>query len=229
MNQCQKESQRHGFCSKHLSQMREPMHRFVGSMGNFPHAAALPFLAEYYPRRFDYIPPPPPTLPFYHPIVQVPSTGFSNTHPLRSFSTPSLSSATTAALLVNSNHSPSAFVPLIPMVRQHSVDITPSPVLSNNTDSSTRHLSEDDDDDDDAEIDIESMPSPSKLILFTKKQNKNCNDVFSIAAVKRFRSENLDNDKYHYNNSNSNSVSSICQDVLPKMMTTVSVVEQSSS
>ena len=163
MNQCQKESQRHGYCSKHLSQMREPMHRFVGSMGNFPHAAALPFLAEYYQRRFDYGPPQPPALPFYHhPNVQISSTGLPNIHPLRSVSTPSLSSSATTSLLINPNHSPSAFVPLIPIVRQHSVDITPSPVLSNNTDSSTRHLS---DDDDDAEIDIESIPSPSKLYM----------------------------------------------------------------
>ncbi len=161
MNQCQKESQRHGFCSKHLSQMREPMNRFVGSMGNFTHAAALPFLAEYYQRRFDYGPPPPPSaLSFYHPVLQqVPSTGISNIHPLRSFSTPSLSSPTT--LLVNSNHSSSAFVPLIPMVRQHSVDMSSSRALSNHTYSSTRRLSEDDDD---VEIDIESIPSPSELI-----------------------------------------------------------------
>jgi hypothetical protein len=135
MNQCQKESQRHGFCSKHLSQMREPIHRFVGSMGHFSHAAALPILAEYYQRRFDYAPPPPP-LPFYHP--------------LRSFSSPSLSSPPTT-LLVNSNHSSSAFVPLIPIVRQHSADIS----------SSIRHLSVDEDDDG-VEIDIESLPSPSK-------------------------------------------------------------------
>jgi len=159
MNQCQKESQRHGFCSKHLSQMREPMHRFVGSMGDFPHAAALPFLTEYYQRRFDYVPSiPPSTLPFYHSIVQGgggSSTCLSNFYPLRSYSTPSLSSPT--ALLVNSNHSSSAFVPLIPMVRQHSVDIT----SSNRADSLTRHLSEDDDNDE--EIDIESVPSPSKL------------------------------------------------------------------
>ena len=133
-------------------------------MGNFPHAAALPFLAEYYQRRFDYGPIPPPSpLPFYHPIVQGSSTSLSNLHPLRSFSTPSLSSPTT--LLVNSNHSPSAFVPLIPMVRQHSVDITPSPCYYQHQYMihSTRHLSEDDDD---AEIDIESLPSPSKLTEF---------------------------------------------------------------
>jgi hypothetical protein len=158
MNQCQKESQRHGFCSKHLSQMREPMHRLVGSMGNYPHAAALPFLTEYYQRRFDYIPP----MPFYHPMAQGPSTCLSNLQTIRSYSTPSLSSpiTTTRTLLVDSNHSPSAFVPLMPMVRQHSVDITPSLILSNRADSSTRHLSEDDDND--AEIDIESVPSPSK-------------------------------------------------------------------
>ncbi len=217
VNQCQKESQRHGFCSKHLSQMREPIHRFVGSIGNFPHAAALPFLAEYYQRRFDYVPSPPPALPFYHPIVQGSSTNLSNVHPLRSFSTPSLSSPSTT-LLGNSNHAPSAFIPLIPMARQHSVDITSSPVLSNRTDSSTRHLSEEDDDD--AEIDIESVPSPSKLIEFLKIIKFEI--YFFLVAVKRFRSEN---DK----NSNSNSVSSICQDVLPKLMTTVSVVEPSSS
>jgi len=161
MNQCQKESQRHGFCSKHLSQMREPMHRFVGSMGNYPHAAALPFLTEYYQRHFHYGPPPPSALPFYHSIVQGSSTSLTNLHPLRSFSTPSLSSPTT--LLVNSNHSSSAFVPLMPMVRQHSVDMTPSPMLTHRTYSSTRHLSEDDDD---VEIDIESIPSPSRLIEF---------------------------------------------------------------
>lgn len=147
MNQCQKESQRHGYCSKHLSQMREPINRFLGSTANFPHAAALPFLAEYYQRRFDYI--PSPTSPYYHPIVQGSSTNF---HSLRSFSTPSL--------LVNSTPSSSAFVPIIPIVRQHSIDTTSSSLLSNRTDSSTRHLSEDDDDD--AEIDIESIPSPSK-------------------------------------------------------------------
>ncbi|CAF1536860.1 unnamed protein product [Adineta steineri] len=201
MNQCQKESQRHGYCSKHLSQMREPMSRFVGTIGNFPHAAALPFLAEFYPHRLDYGPPPSSTLPYYHHLVQAQSAGLSNMHPLRSFSTPSLSST---ALLVNSNHSPSAFVPLIPMIRQHSVDITPSPILSNHRDSSTRRLSEDDDD---VEIDIESIPSPT---------------------VKRFRTNIIENDK-DTNNSNSNSMSSICQDVLPKLMTTVSVVEPSSS
>ena len=43
-----------------------------------------------------------------------------------------------------------------------------------------------------------------------------------VLAVKRFRSEM---DK----TSNSNSVSSICQDVLPKLMNTVSVVEPSTS
>jgi hypothetical protein len=159
MNQCQKESQRHGFCSKHLSQMREPMHRLVSSMGNFPHAAALPFLTEYYQRRFDYV----PSIPFYHPMAQGSSTCLSNLHPIRSYSTPSLSSPlTTRALLVNSNHSSSAFVPLIPMVRQHSVDINSSLISSNRADSSTHHLSEDDDDDNDEEIDIESIPSPSK-------------------------------------------------------------------
>jgi len=69
MNQCQKESQRHGFCSKHLSQLREPTHRFPGSMTNVPHAGTLPFLNGFY---F------PPSLPFYHQF--------------RSYSTPSLSS-----------------------------------------------------------------------------------------------------------------------------------------
>ena len=217
MNQCQKESQRHGYCSKHLSQMREPMHRFVGSMGNFPHAAALPFLTEYYQRRFDYPPAlPPPTLPFYHPIVQGTSAGLSNLHSFRSYSTPSLSTS-----LVNSNHSPSAFVPLVPIIRQHSVDITPSPVLSNRTDSSTRHLTDDDDDDDDVEIDIESVPSPSEFLFLNNIKSLQYFSRF-LLAIKRFRSEN---DK----NSNSNSASSICQDVLPKLMTTVSVVEPSSS
>jgi hypothetical protein len=125
-------------------------------MGNFHHAAALPFLAEYYQRRFDYGPMPvPPT--FYHPVVQVSPTGLSSIHPLRSFSTPSLSSATT--LLVNSNHSSSAFGPLIPIVRQHSVDTASTSVLYNNRDLSARRSIEDDD----ADIDIESLPSPSKL------------------------------------------------------------------
>jgi hypothetical protein len=166
MDQCQKESQRHGFCSKHLSQMREPntlshhMQRFVGSIGNFPHVAALPFLAEFYQRRFDYGPPPPPPPPlssFYHPMIQIPPTT------LRSYSTPSPSSTTT--LLVNSNQSPSAFVSLMPIVRQHSVDISPppsssssTPILSNNTNSFRRRSSEEDD----SEIDIETLPSPSK-------------------------------------------------------------------
>ncbi|UJR13337.1 hypothetical protein I4U23_000355 [Adineta vaga] len=205
MNQCQKESQRHGFCSKHLSQMREPMNRFVGSMATFPHAAALPFLADYYQRRFDYVPPTSPIFPFYHPNAPMSSSsssnGFPNIHPLRSFSTPSL---TTTPLLVNPNHSPSAFVPLIPIIRQHSVDLSRSPVLSDHRNSPlTRRLSEDDDD---VEIDIESVPSPT---------------------VKRFRSNIIRNDKN--NNSNSNSMSSLCQDVLPKLMTTVSVVEPSSS
>jgi hypothetical protein len=174
MDQCQKESQRHGFCSKHLSQMREPntfsqhMHQFVGSVGNFNHAAALPFLAEFYQRRFDFshIPPPLPT--FYHPMVQVPaplSTAMNTMHPFRSYSTTS-----SPTLLVNSKHSPSAFLPLTPSARQRSVDITPppsssssTPVLSNNTNSSVRRSSEDDD----SEIDIETLPSPSKI----KKKN----------------------------------------------------------
>lgn len=179
MDQCQKESQRHGFCSKHLSQMREPnafsnhMQRFVGSIGNFPHVSALPFLAEFYQHRFDYgpmppLPPPPPQLsPFYHPMIQIPSTT------IRSYSAPSPLSTTTTttppSLLVNSNQSPSAFVPLIPIIRQHSVDITPppsassssTPVLSSNTNSSTRRSSEEDD----SEIDIETLPSPSKINL----------------------------------------------------------------
>lgn len=199
MNQCQKESQRHGFCSKHLSQMREPMQRLVDSIGHFPHAAALPFLREYYQHRFDYPLTLPPTttstaLPFYSPMM---SDSF------RSYSTPSLSSP--SSILVNSN----PFVPLMPIVRQHSAEIT----------SSNRHLS-DDDDDDDVEIDIESIPSPSKF--------RNCSFQFNIClfrlllAVKRFRSE-------IEKTSNSNSVSSICQDVLPKLMNTVSVVEPSTS
>jgi hypothetical protein len=150
--------------------MREPntlsnhMQRFVGSMGNFPHIAALPFLAEYYQRRFEYgpippPPPPPPLTPFYHPIIQIPSTI------LRSYSTPSPSSTTISQ--VNPNQSPSAFIPLMPAIRQHSVDISPpsssssssTPVLSNNTNLSTRQLSEEDD----SEIDIETLPSPSMI------------------------------------------------------------------
>ena len=190
MEQCQKESQRHGFCSKHLSQLREPnafsqqMQRLVGAIGSFPHAAALPFLAEYYQRRFEYgplsapLPPPPPPPPsalssLYHPIGQVSnqSAGLNAMRSLGSFSTPASPSTTTTtttkALLVNTNQSPSAFISLLPMGRQHSVDITspPSsssstPVLSNNTDSSRRRSSDDDDEDDDSEVDIESLSSP---------------------------------------------------------------------
>jgi hypothetical protein len=171
MEQCQKESQRHGFCSKHLSQMREPntfshhMQRFVGSMGNFPHVTALPFLAEFYQRRFDYgpIPPPPPLSTFYHPMIPIPPTTMNTAPVIRSYSTPSPSS--TAALLVNSNRSSSAFLPLLPIVRQHSVDMTPPlsssssiTVLSNHTNSSIRRSS----DEDDSEVDIETLPSPSK-------------------------------------------------------------------
>ena len=97
VDQCQKESQRHGYCSKHLSQMREPnalsqhMHRFVGPMGNLHHAAvALPFLAEFYQRRFDFGSMPAPLSSFYHPIVQLPPpSASSNTmHTLRSYSSP---------------------------------------------------------------------------------------------------------------------------------------------
>lgn len=142
MNQCQKESQRHGFCSKHLSQMREPMQRLVDSIGHFPHAAAFPFLTEYYQRRFDYNLPIPSPSSFYPSILPE-----SSLHSFRSYSTPSL--------LVNST---SAFVPIMPMVRQHSAEIS----------SSTRHQS----DDDDVEIDIESIPSPSKafrLYLFNRQ------------------------------------------------------------
>jgi hypothetical protein len=55
---------------------------------------------------------------------------------------------------------------------------------------------------------------------------------FCIIAVKRFRSHIIGNDKdnnNNNNNSNSNSMSSDCQEILPKMMTTVSVVEPSTS
>ncbi|CAF1421128.1 unnamed protein product, partial [Adineta ricciae] len=151
IDQCQKESQRHGFCSKHLSQMREPhalnhhVQRFMGSMGNFHPANALPLLAGIYQRSLEY-PPMPPTLPAFYPIVQLAPATLNSMPPLRSFSTPSPSSTTTtaAALLVNSNQSPSAFAPLISVARQHSADITPppsssssTPVLSNNTTSSS--------------------------------------------------------------------------------------------
>jgi hypothetical protein len=182
MDQCQKESQRHGFCSKHLSQMREPntfshhMQRFAGSIGTFPHVAALPFLAEFYQHRFDYssIPAPPPLSSFYHSMIHMPPPTTLNTMPvLRSYSTPSPSS--TATSLVNSNQSPSAFLPLIPIIRQHSVDVTspPSslsstPVLSNNTNSSIRRSS----DEDDSEIDIETLPSPSSKRLRCDNKNK---------------------------------------------------------
>lgn len=175
IDQCQKESQRHGFCSKHLSQMREPtafsqqMHRFVGSVGNFHPATALPFLAEFYQHRFDYgpiLPPPPPPIPSIYPsTVQVLPATLNTISPLRSYSTPSPSSTT--ALLVNPTQSISAFVPLTPNARQHSVDLTPppssssssTPVLSNNTNSSIRRST----DDDDSDIDIETLPSPSKI------------------------------------------------------------------
>jgi hypothetical protein len=194
IDQCQKESQRHGFCSKHLSQMREPnafsqqIQRFVGTMGNFHSVAALPFLAEFYQHRFDYgpilPPPPPPPMPvpsMYHPPVQLLSNSLNTMSPLRSYSTPSPSS--TIALLVNTNQSPSAFAPLAPIVRQHSVDLTPSPssssstpVLSNNTNSSIRRTSNDDDDSD---IDIETLPSPT---------------------IKRLRCDNHEKDKYNNTN-----------------------------
>ncbi|CAF0726778.1 unnamed protein product [Rotaria sordida] len=192
IDQCQKESQRHGFCSKHLSQMREPnafsqqMQRFVGSMGNFHHIAAYPFLAELYQHRFDYgpiIPPPPPPLPtvpsIYHPTAPVLPNGLNTLSSLRLYSTPSPSSTT--SLLVNPNQSPSAFVPLIPVVRQHSVDLTPppsssssTPVLSNHTNSSIRRST----DDDDSDIDIETLPSPTS---------------------KRLRCDYNGNGKYNYN------------------------------
>ena len=151
--------------------MREPntfsnhMQRFVGSLGNYPHVATLPYLAEFYQRRFDCgpIPPPPPLPTFYHPMISIPTATLNSIPLLRSYSTPS-------PTLVNSNQSPSAFVPLLPIVRQHSVDITPppsssssTPVLSNNTNSSIRRSSEEDD----SEIDIETVPSPSKM----KKNN----------------------------------------------------------
>ena len=174
MNQCQKESQRHGFCSKHLSQMREPMQRLVDSIGHFPHAAALPFLREFYQHRFDYpltLPPTTAPLPFYPSIISD-----SSLHSFRSYSTPSLSSSSPA--LVNSNPSTSAFVPLMPMVRQHSVEITSS--SSNRTDSSIRHLS-DGDDDDDIEIDIESIPSPSKSLFFYPSDTSRCSSSETIS------------------------------------------------
>lgn len=170
MDNCQKESQRHGFCSKHLSQLREPnafsqhMQRFVGQMSNLSHATALPMLADFYPRRFEYgnIPAATVAPAFFHSTIQIPSPlNALHSAALRSYSTPSPSSSN-PNFLVNSNHSPSAFVPLLPIIRQHSVDITspPSsssstPVLSNQTDSSVRRLSEDEDSD----VDIETVPS----------------------------------------------------------------------
>ncbi|CAF3458188.1 unnamed protein product [Rotaria socialis] len=196
IDQCQKESQRHGFCSKHLSQMREPnafsqqMQRFVGSMGSFHPVAALPFLAEFYQHRFDYgpilsqshpPPPPPPPMPsMYSSTIHVLPNGLNTLSPIRSYSTPSPSSTTT--LLVTSNQSPSAFGPLLPIARQHSVDLTPpsssssssTPVLSNNTNSSIRRST----DDDDSDIDIETLPSP---------------------ICKRLRGDYSENGKYHNN------------------------------
>lgn len=156
--------------------MREPntlthqMQRFVGTMSNFPPAAALPLLADFYQRRFEYgaiaPPPPPPPAPipaFFHSMIPIAGTTLHSMPLMRSYSTPSPSSI--PSTLVNSNQSSSAFIPLIPVARQHSVDITPppsssssTPVLLNNTNSSTRRLSEDDD----SEIDIETLPSPSK-------------------------------------------------------------------
>lgn len=156
--------------------MREPsafsnhMQRFVGSMPGFPPIPTLPFLADFYHRRLDYgsiapPPPPPPPSSFYHPMIQI-SPAVLNAMPiLRSYSSPSSSTTTT---LVNSHSSPSAFVPLIPVVRQHSLDISPpssslssTPALSNNTNFSIRRSS----DEDDLEVDIETLPSPSKTSM----------------------------------------------------------------
>jgi hypothetical protein len=148
--------------------MREPntfsnhMQRFVSPLGNFPHIAALPYLAEYYQHRFDYGSIPATAPPFYPSMIQIPPTVLNAIPLLRSYSTPS----PTTNPLVNSNQSPSAFIPLMPVVRQHSVDISPpssssssTPVLSNNTNPSIRQLSEEDD----SEVDIETLPSPSKI------------------------------------------------------------------
>ncbi|CAF4544563.1 unnamed protein product [Rotaria sp. Silwood2] len=217
IDQCQKESQRHGFCSKHLSQMREPnafsqqMQRFVGSMGNFHHIAAFPFLAELYQHRFDYgpiLPPPPPPPPpppssavpsIYHSTVPVLPNALNTISSLRSYSTPSPSSTT--PLLVNPNQSPSAFVSLIPVARQHSVDLTPppsssssTPVPSNNTNSSVRRSS----DDDDSDIDIETLPPPSKMQNKTNISSEK-QDSFFLLANKRLRCDYNENGKYNYN------------------------------
>ena len=180
VEQCQKESQRHGFCSKHLSQMREPtslsqqIQRFVRSMENLHHAGTFPLFTELYQPRFGYIPlppPPPPPTPsslsaIYHSSAQALPTTVNIIPTFRSYSAPSPSSTT--ASLINSNQSPSAFVPFFPTVQQHSADITPSPssssstpILGNNTNSSNRRAS--DGDDDDSDIDIETLSTPSTI------------------------------------------------------------------
>lgn len=99
-------------------------------------------------------------------MIQISSAAFNAMPLLRSYSNPSSSSSpSTATTLVNSHQPPSAFIPLIPVVRQHSLDISPpssslssTPALSNNTNLSIRRSS----DEDDFEIDIETLPSPSK-------------------------------------------------------------------
>jgi len=211
MDQCQKESQRHGYCSKHLSQMREPnafsqhIQRFVGPIGNLHPVAALPFLAEFYQHRFDYgtiQPPPPLPLPsFYHPMVQVPPppSGLDTMASLRTYSAPT----SPKTVLVNNNQSSSAFAPLLPIARQHSVDITPPPsssssVISNKTNSSIRRTSEDDD----SEVDIETLPSPSKMKIKNKFKTKTKLFSFSLDS-KRFRFDNNENDKYTNTNKES--------------------------
>ncbi|CAF1253227.1 unnamed protein product [Adineta steineri] len=196
MDQCQKESQRHGYCSKHLSQMREPhayqhVQRFVGSMGSFPPVNPIPFFTELYQSSLDYPGLPPQMSAFYHPMMQVTPNVLNTMPTLRSFSTPSPSSTSTS-LLVNSNQSPSAFVPHIPIVRQYSANITPppsssssTPVLSNNTNSSTRRSSEDDD----SEVDIETLPPPPSSSSSSPSSTN-----------KRFRCDNNENDKYNNTN-----------------------------
>lgn len=181
MDNCQKESQRHGFCSKHLSQLREPnavsqhLQRLMSSMGTISNGNGFPYLQDFYPGRFDYGNLPTTMhAPFYHSNLPVapPSGGLNNLNVLRSFSTPSPSSlSATTQLLVNPHQQQSAFLPLIPMIRQHSADMTspPSsssstPILSNNTDSSIRRSTEDED----SEIDIETVPSPSKFFKIIK-------------------------------------------------------------
>ena len=155
INHCPKESQRHGFCSKHLSQMREPMiHRFLSNpLTKVAHPAVSPFLTDFYQHRFDYS----SLSTFYSPLVEIPSSGglSSFSAPHRSMSTPSLSKTKTLAVT-----SPSSSAQQTAVARQHSEDVSSSATLDRYDGSFTRPLSAEDDEDE--EIDIESLPVPGK-------------------------------------------------------------------